>query len=301
MRVSVIDIGTNSIRQLICDIESGTIKKRSKDVEITRLGEGIAKTKKLNSNAILRSIEVLEKYIKAAKDQNVDAIYAFATSAMRDARNKELFFDEIKKQGIDVEIIDGKTESLYGYIGATYGVNRENTLVIDIGGGSTELAYKGEEFVKESFDIGAVRLTEKFVRNDPLSSDEYNEIRLHIIDMLLPAIDRFKEPKSIIGIGGTITTLAAVAQELVIYSSDKVHGYELKKDEIKRILDRFMKLKLEDRKLIPGLQPERADIITAGTIILITILEMLNLKLITVSEWDNLEGALLCKFANSAV
>ncbi|AIS53314.1 bifunctional 3-dehydroquinate synthase/phosphatase AroB [Thermoanaerobacter kivui] len=298
MRVSAIDIGTNSIRQLICDIDGENIKKIRKDVEITRLGEGISKTEKLNNNAIRRSIEVIEQFVNLAREEGTEIIYAFATSAMRDAKNKEAFFEEIKKLGLDVEIIDGETESLYGYIGAVKGVNKKNAVVLDIGGGSTELAYKGEEFVKESFDIGAVRLTEKFIKNDPPSTEEYDEIRLHIIDMVINSLDKYKEVENIIGIGGTVTTLAAVSQQLEIYSQEKVHGYKLKKEEIKRILDKFMSVTLEERKLIPGLQPQRADIIITGTAILLTILEMLNLKEITVSEWDNLEGAVLYRFAN---
>lgn len=296
MRICAIDIGTNSIRQLICDIDNENINKIQKDVEITRLGEGISKTGKLNNNAIQRSIEVIERFVKLAQEKGAEVIYAFATSAMRDAKNKDAFFEQVKKLGLEVEIIDGETESLFGYIGAVMGVNKEDALVLDIGGGSTELAYKGREFVKESFDIGAVRLTEKFIKNDPPTTEEYDEIRLHIIDAVVNSIDKYKEVENVIGIGGTITTLAAVSQQLEIYSQEKVHGYQLKKEEIKRILDKFMSVTLEERKKIFGLQPQRADIIIAGTAILLTILEMLSFKEITVSEWDNLEGAVLYKF-----
>ncbi|MGB9679273.1 MAG: Ppx/GppA family phosphatase [Thermoanaerobacteraceae bacterium] len=297
MKISAIDIGTNSIRQLICRInDDKTLIKLRKEAHITRLGEGISKTEKLSTNAINRSIEVIDKYITDAKDENVEVIYAFATSAVRDAKNKEALFTQIKSKGIDIDVIDGDKESLYGYIGAIKGVNKNNALVLDIGGGSTEIAYKTDFFVKESFDIGSVRLTEDFIKNDPPISDEYDEIRLHIIDMLINSIDQYATAENIIGIGGTITTISAISQGLVIYDPDKVHGYELKRDEIKRVLDYLMSVNLEERKRIPGLQPERADIIIAGTIILLTILEMLNLKSITVSEWDNLEGSVIYNF-----
>jgi len=296
MRICAIDIGTNSVRQLICDIDNGNINKIQKDVEITRLGEGISKTGKLNSNAIQRSIEVIEHFVKLAQDKGAETIYAFATSAMRDAKNKDAFFEQIGKLGLEVEIIDGETESLFGYMGAVMGINKKNALVLDIGGGSTELAYKGNEFKKESFDLGAVRLTEKFIKNDPPTAEEYDEIRLHIIDTMVNSINKYKEAENIIGIGGTITTLAAFSQQLEIYSQEKVHGYLLRKEEIKKILDKFMSVTLTERKKILGLQPQRADIIIAGTAILLTILEMLCFKEITVSEWDNLEGAVLCKF-----
>lgn len=298
MRICVIDIGTNSIRQLICDIYSGNINKIQKNVEITRLGEGISKTGKLNNNSIQKSLEVIERFVELAQEKGAEVIYAFATSAMRDAKNKDVFFEQIGKLGLEVEIIDGETESLFGYIGAMRGVNKEDSLVLDIGGGSTELAYKGREFAKESFDIGAVRLTEKFIKNDPPTTEEYDEIRLHIIDTLVNSIDKYKDVQNVIGIGGTITTLAAVSQQLEIYSQEKVHGYQLKKEEIKRILDKFMSVTLEERKKIIGLQPQRADIIIAGTVILSTILEMLSLREIIVSEWDNLEGAAIYKFGD---
>ncbi|HHW58291.1 MAG TPA: Ppx/GppA family phosphatase [Clostridia bacterium] len=298
MKVCAIDIGTNSIRYLLCDVNDGNIQKIQKEVEITRLGEGISKTGKLNSNAVQRSIEVIERFVRKAQEEGAEFIYSFATSAIRDAKNKEVFIDHLSRLGLDLDILDGETESFFGYIGAVKGANKENVLVLDIGGGSTELAYKGREFVKESFDIGAVKLTEQFIKADPPTPEEYDEIRLHIIDILVNSIEKYKEIKNVVGIGGTITSLAAVSQQLEVYSQEKVHGYELKKEEIKRILDKFMSVTLEERKNIPGLQPQRADIIIAGTTILLTILEMLNQKEITVSEWDNLEGSVLYKFGN---
>jgi exopolyphosphatase/guanosine-5'-triphosphate,3'-diphosphate pyrophosphatase len=296
MRVSAIDIGTNSVRQLICDVEDGNLVKLRKDVKITRLGEGLIKTGKLSSNAVQRTIATIEEFVSMAEKEGVDAIYAFATSAMREAKNKELFLDNFSKFDITLDILDSDTESLFGYIGAVKGTKLDRALVIDIGGGSTELAYKGFEFIKESFDIGAVKLTEEFVKNDPPSLEEYNDMRLYVIDTLINSIGKYSEIGGLVGIGGTITSLAAVSQQLEVYSEEKVHGYVLEKEEIKRILDKFMSMPLEERKKVAGLQPERADIIIAGTAILLTLLEMFNKREIIVSEWDNLEGAALYKF-----
>jgi len=296
MRVSAIDIGTNSVRQLICDVEDGNLVKLRKDVKITRLGEGLIKTGKLSSNAVQRTIATIEEFVSMAEKEGVDAIYAFATSAMREAKNKELFLDNFSKFDITLDILDSDTESLFGYIGAVKGTKLDRALVIDIGGGSTELAYKGFEFIKESFDIGAVKLTEEFVKNDPPSLEEYNDMRLYVIDTLINSIGKYSEIGGLVGIGGTITSLAAVSQQLEVYSEEKVHGYVLEKEEIKRILDKFMSMPLEERKKVAGLQPERADIIIAGTAILLTLLEMFNKKEIIVSEWANLEGAALYKF-----
>jgi len=296
MRVSAIDIGTNSVRQLICDVEDGSLIRLRKDVKITRLGEGLIKTGRLNPSAVQRTVETIEEFISMAEKEGVDEIYAFATSAMREAKNKELFLDNFSKFNIALDILDGDTESLFGYIGAVKGIKLDKALVIDIGGGSTELAYKGFEFIKESFGIGAVKLTEEFVKSDPPSLEEYNDMRLYIIDTVVNSIGKYNEIERLVGIGGTITSLAAVSQQLEIYSEEKVHGYVLEREEIKRILDRFMSVSLEERKKIAGLQPERADIIIAGTAILLTLLEIFNKKEITVSEWDNLEGAVLYKF-----
>ncbi|QSZ27565.1 Ppx/GppA family phosphatase [Aceticella autotrophica] len=296
MRYSVVDIGTNSIRHLICDVTDYKLFKIKKEVKTTRIGEGLAKNGRLSSDAIKRSIEAIKTYMEDAKKFNVDMIYAFATSAIRDAKNADVFIDELSNIGIDFDVIDGEKESLYGYLGALRGLNKDSGLVIDIGGGSTEFAYKGKGLTANSFDIGAVRLTEKFIKNDPPTLEEYNSIRNYIIDMLSTFINNIKRvPENIIGIGGTITSLAAVSQELKIYSSDKVHGYILNRTEIKRLLDIFMSKNKDERKMIFGLQEGRADIIIAGTVILLTSLELLNISSITVSEWDNLEGYIINK------
>ncbi|MDK2805809.1 MAG: exopolyphosphatase / guanosine-5-triphosphate,3-diphosphate pyrophosphatase [Thermoanaerobacterium sp.] len=297
MKCSVIDIGTNSIRHLICDVENDEIRQIKKDVKITRLGESVSKSGKLSNDSIARSVNTIKEYLDDAKNYEAQMIYAFATSAVRDAKNSSYFIDELLNIGLDVDIIDGETESLYGYLGASYGIKKNDVLVMDVGGGSTEFSYFKDELIKRSFDIGAVRLTEKFIKSDPILLDEYNNIRLYVTDVLTPFIsDNQDMPKEIVGIGGTITTLAAMSQELRIYSRELIHGYVLKKGEIKRLLDLMMPLSFNERKLLNGLQPERADIIIAGTIIVYTVLELLNCTSITVSEWDNLEGAVVEKF-----
>lgn len=298
MRCSSIDIGTNSIRHLICDINDKNLYVVKKDVKITRLGDGVSKTGKLSNDAISRSIGVVKDFIKDSKRYNILDDYVFATSAVRDAKNSSIFLDELKMSNIDLDVIDGKTESLFGYLGASYGIDKKDILVIDIGGGSTELSYKSRnDIVKESFNIGALRLTEKFIKNDPPTPEECNNMRLHIIDTLVSFInDDVSLPKDIVGIGGTITSLAAISLNLEKYDKELVHGYVLDKSEIKKLLDRLISVKLEERKLINGLQPERADIIVAGAIILLTIIELLNCDSIIVSEWDNLEGSVVSKY-----
>ncbi|AFK85851.1 MULTISPECIES: Ppx/GppA phosphatase family protein [Thermoanaerobacterium] len=297
MRCSVIDIGTNSVRHLVCDVDGENIKHIKKDVKITRLGDSVSKNAKLSTDAIGRTANAIKAFLDDAENLKVQDIYAFATSAVRDAKNADSLINELTKLGINVDIIDGETESLYGYIGVSYGTKKDNVLVLDVGGGSTEFSYLNENLVKKSFDIGALRLTEKFVKNDPISIDEYNNISLYITDMLTPFISENREiPTDIVVIGGTITTLAAMSQDLKMYSRELVHGYVLSKSEIKRLLDLMMSLSLDERRLLNGLQPERADIIVAGTIIVYTILKLLNCTSITVSEWDNLEGALVEKY-----
>ncbi|MDI3312070.1 MAG: Ppx/GppA family phosphatase, partial [Thermoanaerobacterium sp.] len=215
MKYSIIDIGTNSVRHLVCDVDGKEIKHIKKDVKITRLGDSVSKSGKLASDAIERTVSAIKAFLDDAANHEVQTIYAFATSAVRDSKNADSLINELAKLGINIDIIDGETESLYGYLGVSYGIRRENVLVLDVGGGSTEFSYFKGHLVKKSFDIGALRLTEKFIKNDPISIDEYNNISLYITDMLAPFIsDNQDMPREIVGIGGTITTLAAMSQDL---------------------------------------------------------------------------------------
>lgn len=293
----VIDIGTNSIRMLIAEIENRHIIYSKKDLETTRIGEGVDKTNRLSSDAITRSISVLKKFKAEALKEVTEDIKAIATSAVRDAVNRDEFLRAAKDEvDLDIEVISGEKEAELGFIGVVNGIedNIDNLLVIDIGGGSTEFILGNDQGIKysRSLNVGAVRMTDKHIANDPITDNEMNNLAEDIRSIISEIFDKINEFGKVqaVGIGGTATSLAAIAQELEIYDRDKVHNYELKVEEIKEMIEKFRSLNNDERKKIKGLQPKRADIILAGSKILYEILTGLGLKTIKISEFDNLEG-----------
>lgn len=300
-RYCVIDIGTNSTRMLIAQYHKACLHTIKKDMEMTRIGEGVDKTKLLSQRGMNDTIEALIKFKEEALKHNVFKIYAIATSAVRDAQNKNIFIERSKKEAeIDIEIIDGQREAELGFKGILRGLKSNgDILAIDIGGGSTELILGGEDGIKysTSIDIGAVRLTDKFIINDPISSKELENLKGYIQDNIYNHLNEIKRASitKVVGIGGTITTLAAIKQELDIYNREKIHGFLLTKKDIKSMIHRFIAMSIEERKGIKGLQPKRADIIPAGILILAEILDIISWEEIVVSDYDNLEGFIFDK------
>lgn len=297
MRKAAIDIGTNSTRLLIAEV-NGKIKRLEKITTITRLGAGVDRWKVLKPESIEKNVNTLLRYKEIAQSYGVNDIAAIATSAVRDASNREEFLRIVKdKTGIDVNVISGEEEAALGFIGATYSLSDGLNVVVDIGGGSTEfIVGNGSDInILKSVDIGAVRITERFLPSDNVEGSDIIDADKYIRSMIRETINEIKDlgDFKLVGVGGTITTLAAVDQGLVTYDIDKVHNYVLKKDNINEAFRRFLSVSLDDRKCISGLQPERADIIVAGTLILKIIMEELGAGCIIVSEQDNLDGMLV--------
>lgn len=295
---AVIDIGTNSCRLFIAELENSSnqkiIKKELvKKVEIVKLGEGVNKTHNLKSEAMSRTLACLKKYKEIASSYGVENIKAFATSAVRDAENRELFLNEVSKLGIEIECISGKTEATLNFLGNSL-IFKDRILVIDIGGGSTEFTLGKEKEIEflQSINIGAVRATEKFFSDNEYSKEKIekckNWIRKNIDILKILKNKNFK----LIGVAGTATTQISVRDKMEIYDSNKVHLSILTLDQINENLALFLSKNTEERKNIIGLEEKRADVIIAGTLILQTILEELNQQKITVSESDNLSGAI---------
>ena len=294
----VIDIGTNSCRLFIAELENTSEGKKTKrelvkDVEIVKLGEGVNKTHNLNPEAIKRTLDCLKKYKEKASSYGVENIRAFATSAVRDAENREVFLQEVSKLGIKIECISGKTEATLNFLGNSL-VFKDRILVVDIGGGSTEFTLgknKTIDFI-QSINIGAVRATEKFFSDNDYSEEKIEKCKAWIrknLEILKTIKDRdFK----LIGVAGTATTQISVRDKMEIYDSSKVHMATLTLDELKENLSLFLSKNFEERKKIVGLEEKRADVIIAGTLILLTILEELNQDKIIISESDNLSGAI---------
>lgn len=294
----IIDIGTNSCRLFIAELENTSEGKKIKrelvkDVEIVKLGEGVNKTHNLNPNAIKRTLDCLKKYKEKASSYGVENIRAFATSAVRDAENREIFLQEVSKLGIKIECISGKTEATLNFLGNSL-VFKDRILVVDIGGGSTEFTLgkdKSIDFI-QSINIGAVRATEKFFSDNDYSEEKLEKCKVWIrknLEILKTIKDReFK----LIGVAGTATTQISVRDKMEIYDSSKVHMATLTLNELKENLLLFLSKNFEERKNIIGLEEKRADVIIAGTLILLTILEELNQDKIIISESDNLSGAI---------
>lgn len=302
MKFGAIDIGTNSMRLLIADYEDGRLLNREKFVNTTRIGQGVDSEGYIVQDAIERNINALKEFSEIAYERGCSDLFCIGTSALRDSKNGLEFVDLAKeKTGIDVEIISGEEESNLGFIGVLEGLeHNEDILVIDIGGGSTEFILGGIGGIKfsKSENVGALRMTEKFLTEDPICEKEFEDMYKFISKAITETLNKlkFKNIKSIVGIGGTITSVSAMNQKLEVYSMDKIHSSEIYQKELDIILQTLKKMTLNDKKNIKGLQAKRADIITAGVTILSIIMKNLEKQNIIVSEYDNLEG-LLCQKA----
>ena len=302
MKIGTIDIGTNSMRLLIADYIDDRIINRKKQVNTTRIGQGVDKEGYITEEALDRNLNALKEFVQICKNEQCEEIYCMGTSALRDSKNGDEFVRRAKElTNIDVEIICGDEESNLGFMGVlegTTGDKKKDILVIDIGGGSTEFIVGNSDGIKfcKSENVGALRMTEKFITTDPISSEEYNNMSKFIEDTISNTLDLIKDMKitKLVGIGGAITSLSAINQELEVYSMEKVHNSKVCKKEMEKILQNLKEMTLIDKKTIKGLQPKRADIITAGVAILYIIMEKLEIDEIMISEYDNLEG-LMCQ------
>lgn len=295
MKIGAIDIGTNSMRLLTTDLIDNKLTNRKKYVNTTRIGQGVDENGFITEEAMERNINALKEYHDKCLDYGCEKIYCMGTSALRDSKNRSEFIKRAKEEaGIDVNVVDGEIEAKLGFSGVTNGIDKEgDILVIDIGGGSTEFIFGNKEGIERnvSINIGALRLTEKYL-SEGYSDSAFSDMRKFINEQIkdIVAYLNEKEIGCVCGIGGTITSLSAVNQNLEVYSMEKVHGSVITREEVQKMMDKFVSCSDEERKHINGLQPKRADIIAAGTEILICIMDNLSKKEVVVSEYDNLEG-----------
>ena len=304
MKIGTIDIGTNSMRLLTAQYKNGKIIDRKKYVNTTRIGQGVDSNGYISKEAIDRNIQALKEFKGICDEYKCDYICCMGTSALRDSKNSKEFVELAKKEAnVDVEIITGDRESNLGFLGVLEGLesgNSEEILVIDIGGGSTEFIVGDKDGVAfcKSENVGALRLTEKFFENEIVSDEELKATISFINQTIQGTIDivKSRNVKKLVGIGGTVTSVSAINQKLEVYSMEKVHNSKICKKELDEILQMLKNMTLEDKKRLKGLQPKRADIITAGVVILDIIMEKLEINEIIVSEYDNLEG-LMCQIA----
>ena len=302
MRIAVIDIGTNSTRLFIADVEQGRITNQlERESIVTRLGSGVDSSGQLNQEAIERTYKVLERYRESIERHQPDRAVAVLTSAVRDASNGAEFARTVEERfGVTPHVLSGDEEAQATFLGAMSGrdpSDRTPTLVVDIGGGSTELVIGNNHDVSfhVSTQAGVVRQTERHLHTDPPRSEEQDELAQDVRSIIEAAVpeDRRRAVERLIGVAGTATSLGAIAQDLEPYDPDKVHGYELRREQCEQILERLAALPLEERRRVKGLHPDRAPTIVAGVLILIEVLRLFDLERLEVSEHDILQGAAL--------
>ena len=291
-RVAAIDLGTNSTRLLVADVEDGRLDEVVRRLTITRLGEGVDARRRLLPVPITRVRSCLTEYRRELEQLGATRTLAIATSAVRDAENGEAFLGEIEWSfGFTTRLLDGGEEAAMMVRGVTAGrASLEDALVVDIGGGSTELvlAADGRPGSATSLDVGCVRITERFLRSDPPSAPELAGAAGYVRS-LLPAL----EAERAIGVAGTVTTLATLDLGLAEYDPERVHGHAIPKDAVERELARLSAMPLEERLQVPGIEPGRAPVIVAGLVVLREIMEAYALSEIEASERDILHGAAL--------
>jgi len=301
MKRAAVDIGTNSVRLLLAEYKDGNVVNREKKLIMTRLGKGQDGERRLGEKAIHETLQALDTYKQEWTQKGYILAGVIATSAVRDSVNPEdLIVPAREHHQIAIEIISGEKEAELGFVGAVKGFSfttDSSQLIIDIGGGSTELIVGANSKVisSTSIDMGAVRMTERFYQENPPHDLDIDALRHAVKALLIKQGQLSVDPQlwTGIGIGGTITTLAAMDQSLETYDSDKVHGYCLSKFKVSALIERLMKLTLEEKRQLKGLEPKRADIILSGAIILEEVLSFFKMDNLIVSDFDNLEGVIL--------
>ncbi|MFW5982043.1 MAG: Ppx/GppA family phosphatase [Halanaerobiaceae bacterium] len=294
MRLASIDVGTNSCRMLVLDFENDETKVVKKDLEITRLGEGVDNKRRLSNPAIKRTYLAIKKFLKEIESLNVSKIRIVGTSALRDVSNSEKLIDRVLKEfNVNFDIISGEEEARLNFIANDY--DSCNNLIIDIGGGSTEFIWKeGDKILFKSLDMGSVRMTERFIKDpsNKISQIEINKIKSNVKELILENLNPGIGYDKVLGLGGTITTLAAIDLSLEEYQPEKIESYLLKKKTIVEIIKSLSNMINIERQKVKGLQPGRADVIIAGSVVLESIMELFNIDEIMASEYDLLYGVI---------
>jgi exopolyphosphatase / guanosine-5'-triphosphate,3'-diphosphate pyrophosphatase len=292
-----IDCGTNSTRLLVADAEGKALDRR---MRITRLGQAVDATGTLAPEAVERTLDTLREYRDALDVHGVSAVRMTATSAARDAANRDdLFAPATAIVGTPPELLSGDEEARLSFLGAVSELDAASGpfLVVDIGGGSTEFAVGTTEPEGViSVDIGCVRITEKFLRSDPPSAVELSQalsVVRDYLDDVAREIPAAREARQLVGLAGTVTTVAAVEQGLAAYDRDRIHHFVLTRDAAEDVFRTLATERRADRIHNPGLEPGRADVIVGGAAILVAVMRYFEHPTCLVSESDILDGLVL--------
>jgi len=300
-RLAGIDIGTLTCRLLIADLPvRSSLKELRSERRILRLGEGVDRSKRLTGAAMDRVIQCLKEWRALIDSYGVDACTAVATSAVRDATNRQEFLDRVKYEvGFDVEVITGEEEARRTMLGIRSGLPAgvSDVLALDIGGGSTEFILDriGQISTVRSIDVGVVRLNERILQHDPPTTEEIQQAREWIrndTEKVMVALPQ-RAGLTFVGTAGTITSLAAMAQQLPTYEPARIHNYPLMLEAIVDLEQQLLTRTKAARIGLSGLEQNREDVIAAGAIIIRTIMEMLGEQECLVSDLGLREGVLL--------
>ena len=301
-RVAAIDCGTNSIRLLIADLTDAGLRDVTRRMEIVRLGQGVDRTGRFADDALERTFAALEDYAAAIDEAKVDRVRMVATSATRDAANRDVFVDGVRSRlGVAPDVVTGEEEAALSFTGATADLSGAEWpapyLVCDIGGGSTEFVLGDTAGVRgaASVDIGCVRMTERHLHDDPPTEAQV-EAATADIDAAVAQVGRLldlRAARTLVGLAGSVTTVAALALELPGYDPDRIHHARIPADDVHRVSATLLSATHEQRAAMPVMHPGRVDVIGAGALVLDRILTQIGFDGVVASEHDILDGIAL--------
>lgn len=304
-RYAAIDIGTVTCRMLVVDVGESGLHELTREYAITNLGEGVDATGELKPEAMERVVRAIDGFLAvrdslATPDHPVVRTVAVATSAARDARNAADFAARLRERGIELSVIPGSREAALSFSGASIDFSGERLMVVDVGGGSTEVVMGvggAEPLCAHSFNVGCRRVTEKFLASDPPAPEELARARAWIREQMASWLaDQAKEAadlERVVAVAGTATTVVSIRERMETYDSSRVHKARVSRQELLEVYERLAALPLSARKKVVGLDPKRAPVMVAGLLILLEVLDFAGIDAFTVSETDILHGITL--------
>ncbi len=283
MRVATVDIGTNTVLLLVAErADDGTVRSVIERAEITRLGQGVDRTRRLAPDAVARTAACLDDYGRLVKALGVERVAVVGTSAMRDAAGGDEIVAHVRARfGVETQVVSGNEEARLAFLGALSGLSvakGETTAVFDLGGGSTEVVMGRMEGDRPcisfaaSYDVGSVRLTERYIAHDPPTDEERRALVL-AAERAFAAVPGLPARTLPLGVAGTMTTLAAVSLQITTYEETRVHGLTMTRAELRRVVEGLARMDVESRKRVAGMEPNRADVIVAGGYVALGLLD----------------------------
>jgi exopolyphosphatase/guanosine-5'-triphosphate,3'-diphosphate pyrophosphatase len=297
VRVAAIDVGTNSTRLLVAEQAPEGYRSIDRRMIITRLGQGVGGSGLLSSEALDRTFATVAEYAAACGEYGVERLRVTGTSAVRDAGNREQFFVGVRRlTGQDPELLSGEEEARATFLGTASDLTVAGKLVVDIGGGSTELIFgHAEPEALVSLDIGCVRMFERHLHSDPPSQAELDNLRAEVVAALRDARPALNVDlnATLVGVAGTVTQLATLKAGVPVYDPDVTHHAVMSHGDVRLLSRRLASLPIDQRRRIPALDPGRADVIVAGAEILLSVMEVFDFPEVLVSERDILDGLVI--------